>query len=612
MSGQYGKTLYGMVERNARIVGERLAVKQGPEGLTWREFLGEVNRCANFMLDAGVGRGDSVGVMLRNCPEFIEVYAGAPAIGARPFNVNYRYLRRELRYVLSDAGAVLLFVDPEYEDVVEAVRDDVPSLKAVIVCGHSRAGNLEWDQVMPGASPLRPEPPWGPGEDSGEIILYTGGTTGMPKGVLWPQENLVAMVAHGLAGAFISNLGLLVKAPPPAPDNLLDLLNLPLRRTRVVRAAYLAVLKNERALARAVSFFENKVLSPPGYPTVLRKIGESMQILIVSPLMHGTAWGGVLPVLGSAGSIHLLPDSPGFDPHMLLSTIQRDRVRIVIIVGDAFAVPMVEALEEEDYDLGSLVVLGTGAVRLSPRMKKVLHDKLPGALVVDTLLATEGGGSVSEVSISSAAKEHHRFQVRSTGSFPVAVIDGEGCFVKPGSGAVGRLAYGGAQSTGYLNDPDRTAATRVEAGGRTWLVTGDLCRVEVDGTIELVGREQACINTGGEKVYPYEVEDVVSAHHAVRDVAIVGVPHPRWGEAVTAVVELSGGSYVEGLEDELSKLVHRGLSDFKCPKYWVFVDSLGRSATGKLNYETLRRRAIERLGPGEGGERAENQMEVRA
>jgi fatty-acyl-CoA synthase len=312
--------------------------------------------------------------------------------------------------------------------------------------------------------------------------------------------------------------------------------------------------------------------------------------------MHGAAWGGVIPAFAAAGSLYLLPDSPHFDPHVLLETIERERIRIAIIVGDAFAVPMIEALEEKDFDLGSLIALGTGAVRMSPHMKQVLHEGLPNALVVDTLLATEGGGAVSEVSISSEPKGHHRFEVRSTGTFPVAVIDSEGGLVEPGSGRVGRLAYGGPQSSGYWRDPEKTARTYVEAAGRTWLVVGDVCTVEADGTIDLIGREQSCINTGGEKVFPYEVEDAILSHPAVKDIAVVGLPHPRWGEAVTAVVVLAEGSDEDRAADELSRLVRSRLSDYKCPKNWVFLDSLGRSEAGKLQYSTLRGTAMEKLG----------------
>jgi fatty-acyl-CoA synthase len=176
------------------------------------------------------------------------------------------------------------------------------------------------------------------------------------------------------------------------------------------------------------------------------------------------------------------------------------------------------------------------------------------------------------------------------------VIGEDGGFVAPGSGEVGMLAYGGPQSTGYWKDPEKTRETYIEVDGETWVKVGDMCTVEADGTIDLIGRSHSCINSGGEKVYPYEVENFLLTHPAVRDVTVVGVPHERWGEAITAVIELGGG--VEGgeeLEGELNRFLHQSLSDYKCPKFWVFVESMDRSDSGKVHYAAVRRRAMQAL-----------------
>jgi 3-oxocholest-4-en-26-oate---CoA ligase len=597
----YKRTLHYAVERNAKIVPDRLAVVWGDTKISWREFYHNCNRAANAFLKLGVGEGQNIGCMLRNCNQFVEVFMCAGLIKARGFNINYRYKEEELLYVLDNADAVIVVCHPEYEELVEAVRPRLPLLRHIIVCGKSSAGNLEWDPLMEASDPNPPEPPWGRGGNRTELLVYTGGTTGMPKGVLWPQENISRMVANNLSNALIKNLRLLVEAPPPSPDMLLGLLNLPLRKTPL-KHLYFWSFKNRWFMNRVGSFLEKHAMVPPGLKPVVKILGESFTLLIGSPLMHGAAWIGVLPTINTAGTIYFLPDSPHFDAHILWETVQKEQLKLIELVGDAFAVPMLEALEERDYDLSSVVVLATGGVKLSPPMKKKLHEKLPNALIADTLLATEGGGAVADASVSTSASDKLRFKIDSTGKFPVMVIGEDGNFVKPGSGEVGMLAYGGPQSTGYWKDPEKTRETYIKIDGKTWVKVGDMCTVDADGTIDLIGRSHACINSGGEKVYPYEVENLLLSHAAVRDVTVVGVPHQRWGQAITAVVELTGGNTEnEDLREELYGFVHEGLSDYKCPKYWVFVESMDRSDSGKVHYSAIRHKAMQALGLGEDG-----------
>lgn len=596
------KTLYSIVERNARVVPGRLAVHWGDERVTWRGFHENVNRAANFMLASGVRRGDNVGVMLRNSNRFVEAFIAAPAVGARPFNVNYRYKDEELRYVLDNAGAVMLFVNPEYEAMVESVRPALPDLKQVVVCGQSAYGNLEWSRDVAPCPPERPSPAWGLGTNDGEILFYTGGTTGMPKGVRWPQENVLAMIANNVSNALVKNLNLLADAPPPGPRNLLDMLGLPFRGFAPARGLYLSALRSRRLMDAAGDFVEANVFTPGGRDGLLRFTGATFRLLVGSPFMHGAAWIAAMPAVAAAGTLYLLPDSPAFDADAFWRLVESERIRIVEIVGDAFAVPLLAALEAGDYDLECLAVIGSGAVKLSPVMKEGFHERLPNAIIVDSLLATEGGGAVSQVSGARSSSRPHTFRIDSNGRFPVMVIDEGGCFVEPGSPVTGRLAYGGPQSTGYWNDPEKTAESYVEIGGRTWVMLGDLCRVEPDGSIEFIGREQTCINSGGEKIFPYELEDMLLAHPAVQDLVVVGVPHERWGEAVAAVIELAGGW--DGTDDtacELRAFAREKISDFKVPKHWVFVESVGRTASGKVPYGSVRAAAMERLGIDESG-----------
>jgi 3-oxocholest-4-en-26-oate---CoA ligase len=589
------KTLQYAVERNAKMAPERLAVVWGDRRITWKDFYADCNRAANAFLRLGVKEGENIGCMLRNCPEFLEIFMCAPMIKCRGFNINYRYKEDELHYVLDNAEAGIVICHPEYELVIEAIRPRLPRLRHIIVCGKSKEGNLEWDEVLQASSAGPPLPPWGPGDNDSELLVYTGGTTGMPKGVIWLHRNITQMVANNLSNALIKNLRLLAEAPPPSPDMLLGMLNLPLRKTPL-KHLYFSFFKNKWCMERTGDFFERFVLTPPGLKLPIKIFGESFTLLVGSPLMHGAAWIGALPIITTCGTIYLLPDSLHFDAHIMWETVEREQLKMIELVGDAFAVPMLEALEGKSYDLSNVVVLATGGVKLSPPMKARLHEKLPNALIADTLLATEGGGAVGDASMAATDTVKSRFKIRSSGKFPVMVIDDEGEFVPPGSGKVGMLAYGGPQSSGYWNDPGKTRQTYIQIDGKTWVKVGDMCTVEADGTIDLIGRSHSCINSGGEKVYPYEVENLLLSHPAVRDVTVVGVPHDRWGQAITAVIETAADiTGDEELERELNSFLHENLSDYKCPKFWVFVESMDRSDSGKVHYSTVRRMAMEAL-----------------
>jgi len=591
------RTLHGAIERNARLVPERPAIIWDETRLSWRDLHLNVNRAANALLSLGVEASENVGIMLRNCNQYVEAFTACGAIKARPFNINYRYKEGELHYVLENADGVLAICHPEYEEILEAIRPRLPLLRQVIVCGASRCGNLEWDEVVGKASADLPEPPWGIGGNDTEILFYTGGTTGMPKGVLWPQENIIRMIANNISNALVKNLGLLAKAPPPSPSKLLEMLDLPLRGSRVMASIYLKSLANRRVMELVGGLLEGYLLVPPGSRLLVKGMGKTFTILLGSPLMHGAAWVGAIPIIAAGGTLYLLPDSLRFDPHSLWSLAERERIHIIEMVGDAFAVPMLEALEDREYDLRHVMVLGSGAVKLSPYMKEKLHEKLPNAMIADSLLATEGGGAVSEASISTEHKSKRSFRINSTGKYPVMVIDEEGEFVTPGSVNTGVLAYGGPQSIGYWKDPEKTAQTYIEKDGQSWLMMGDMCTVEEDGTINLIGRAHTCINSGGEKIFPYEVENIFFSHPAVRDVVVIGVPDPRWGEAVTAVVEPAEGFHEGGgLREDLNRFMREKLSDYKCPKHYVFVDTLDRSDAGKVFHQALRRRAMEALG----------------
>lgn len=595
--GDVKKTIHYAVERNARLFPQREALVWGDKRFTWRELHQNCNRVGNALLSLGIKQGEKVGCMLRNCNQFLETFIACLEIKTSPMNINYRYKEEELWYILDNGDVVVLLCHPDCEALVEAVRPRLPLLRHVIVLGPSRAGNIEWDALMQGSPSSIPRAPWGRGTSTDEFLFFTGGTTGMPKGVIWPHENFIQTIANSVSHAVFKNFKMLAHNPSPGPDKLLAALELPLHSVSFMKFIYTRALGSGIFMNFLSDFVAERGFTPPGFLPLLKNLSNAMKILIGSPLMHGAAWVGAVATICAGGTMYFLPDSPHFDPHALWSMVEKERIKIVVVIGDAFAVPMLEALDRKAYNLSSIICLASGAVKLSPSMKDKFHRKLPHALIADTLIATEGGGAVSEVSTAADNSKKRKFKIASTGKFPVMVIDEHNQFVKPGSKKIGRLAYGGPQSKGYWKDPVKTAQTYINVDDKTWVMVGDMCTVDEDGTVNFIGRSSDCINSGGEKIFPYEIENVLMTHPSVCDVAVMGLPHPRWGSAATAIIQLSDGLKGDKkLEKDLNVFVHDRLSDYKCPRYWVFVKSLERTDAGKLPRHKIRKLAMAELG----------------
>jgi fatty-acyl-CoA synthase len=596
-TGYIERTIHHAVERNARLFPQREALIVGDKRLTWRELHYNCNRAANALLKLGINKDEKVGCMLRNCNQFVEIFVACLEIRTSPININYRYKEEELHYILDNGDVTVLVCHPEYEVLVEAVRPRLPLLRQVVVIGPSRVGNIEWDSLIEGLPVSIPKTSWGRGMSTDEFLFFTGGTTGMPKGVIWPHENFIQTIANSVSHAVFKNFKLLAQNHSPGQDKLMTALELPFRSLPFMKYLYIKALGNRLVMEFLSNLVAEKGFMPPGFSPLLYNLSSAMKILIGSPLMHGAAWVGVVSTICAGGTMYFLPDSLHFDPHALWAMVEKERVKTVVVIGDAFAVPLLDALEQKEYDLGSIICLASGAVKLSTSMKDKLHEKLPHALIADTLIATEGGGAVSEVSTATDGSKEHRFKIASTGKFPVMVIDENKQFVKPGSKSIGRLAYGGPQSKGYWKDPQKTAQTYITLGGKTWVMVGDMCSVDEDGSISFIGRSSDCINSGGEKIYPDEIENVIMSHQAVYDVAVVGIPHPRWGSAAAAVIQLNNGFKADKvLENDLNLFVHDRLSDYKCPRYWIFVDALDRTDAGKVQRNKIQELAIAMVG----------------
>jgi fatty-acyl-CoA synthase len=519
-------------------LGERDAVVQGESRHTWRELDERAARLATALQAAGLGPGSKVASYLYNGNEYVEGLFATFKLRAVPVNVNYRYLADELVYLLDNSDAEALLFHTSLGECVASVRERAPQVRVWIEVddgGPHQDFALRYEDVIAGHDPMPRI------ERSGDDLyfLYTGGTTGMPKGVMWRCADLfgsLAVSAYALAGA-------------AAPERPAD------------------------AGATARGIVES---------------GRAAVHLPASPLMHGTGAFTTFQAMFVGGTIVTL-SGRRFDPHELWRTVERERVTQMAIVGDAFAKPMLAALEEAEaegrtYDLSSLQLVVSSGVMWSAEVKQGLLQR-GSFMCFDSLGSSEGVGFASSISAPGAEQATARFAIG-----PQArVFADDGRDVEPGSGEVGLLAVGGHIPLGYYKDPDKTTATFREIGGERWSVPGDYARVETDGTIVLLGRGSVVINSGGEKIYPEEVEEAVKRHRAVEDCLVVGVPDERFGEAVAAVVALRPGE--QATADDLAAALD-GLGRFKRPRHFVFVPSVQRAPNGKADYRWAKDTAV--------------------
>ncbi len=466
----------------ASVVPDRVAVVGAERRLTFAELDRRAERLAAVFAGAGLRRGDRVAINLYNSPEYVETFFAAAKLGCVPTNVNYRYTGHEVAYVLDNADARAVVFHADFAPVVEAALgqlDDRPALLALQVDGSGAETGpwaVSYEAALAGADEDRPILPRPLGDDL--IFLYTGGTTGMPKGVMWRHEDL-----------------------------------------------YLALWELSRP---------GKEPRDPAAEATAGK--RAMTALPASPLIHGTALFICLQTLAGAGTVVLL-DGRGFDPIATLETVQREEVQLLSIVGDAFARPLLGVLDARsgEFPCPSLKAIVSSGVLWSPETKQRLLAHLPDVRLIDSLGASEGPITRSITTSDQAEIPRATFSMNES----MRVLDDDGLDVEPGSGRTGRLAKAGPGPIGYHKDPERSAQTFRVIDGVRYTVAGDFATVQADGTIAFLGRGSGCINTGGEKVFAEEVEAVLRGHPAVFDCAVVGTPDDRWGERVVAVVQLT-------------------------------------------------------------------------
>jgi len=535
-------------EAIAAAVPDRECLVFRDRRLSWADVTDRTRRLADVLRSRGLGchrerqdlepwesGQDHVALYLYNGNEYLEGMLGAYKARCAPFNVNYRYVEEELLYLFDNADARAVIYHAAFAPVLEKIRERLPGVKLWIQVADDSGnallpGAVDYEEALARATPVEPR------DLSADdlYILYTGGTTGMPKGVLWRQEDIYKAAMAG--------------------GNPLE----------------------------SLDEFAARAAGSPG-----------ARSLPTPPFMHGAAHWGAFSVWNAGGMIVVQSEPRHLDPDDIWSTAAREKVQVMLIVGDAFARPLLDQLEKKSYDLSSLFMLVSGGAILTAGIKDELLEKLPHVRIMDALGSSESGAQGAHFSEPGTKA--------STGAFtpsPGNVVLSEDLsrLLRPGDPEHGWLARAGYVPLGYYKDPEKTAKTFPVVEGERYAVPGDRASLDADGTLRLYGRDSVTINTGGEKVFAEEVEHALKHHPSVYDVVVVPTPDERFGQKVTAVVRLREGRRVE--EDVLREACRDHLARYKWPRAFVFVDEIVRAPSGKPDYRWARSTAERALGPG--------------
>jgi fatty-acyl-CoA synthase len=525
-------------EAIAARIPDRPCLVHGDRSVAWGEFDRRSTALAADFVAAGLGRQAKVACYLHNGPEYVEVMVAAFKAAMVPVNTNYRYGGDELVHLFDNADAEAVVFHARFADLLDGIRPRLAKVKRWYAVADDTGAGPDWAVSYEEVAELAPASigaGW-PRSADDLLLLYTGGTTGIPKGVMWRQDDLFNVLGAG-GNPFVGQ--------PPA--------------TSVAELAGRVDLDSPAPV-----------------------------MLVACPLMHGTGQFSALIALNLGGTVVTLANRH-FDVAELFAAVEQHRATNIVIVGQAFAQPMLEHLDAGPgrYDLSSVNVISSSGVMWSQDNREGLLGHMPQALLYDSFGSSEAVGLGASVSTAGAAPETARFMVTENN----AVFTDDGRRVEPGSGEMGMVAVGGYLPVGYYKDEAKTALTFRQLEGRRWSVPGDFATVNADGTIQLLGRGSVCINTGGEKVFPEEVEEALKTHPSVRDAVVVGLPDPRFGETICGVIEPADGAVVDA--DALKAHVTTRLAAYKSPRNVVVVDTIARAANGKVDYRRLKALAAE-------------------
>lgn len=526
----------------ARTIPETECIVWRDRRLTYAQVDERANRLANFLVAQGLGAHrersdlsgwesgqDHLAIYLTNGNEYVEAMLGAYKARVAPFNVNYRYVAEELRYLLDNANAAAVVYGSSFAPVLAEVRDELPNLRVLIQVDDDNGatplleGAHAYENVLAESSPDTPDTVVSPDD---LYILYTGGTTGMPKGVLWRQADI-----------YVASMG---GRPAGGSEELADY----------------------EALAAGAS-------NAPG----------AVKMMCVPPFMHGASQWGMFNAFTGGGTLVIQDTVTRLDAADVLGLAEREHVVSLLIVGDAIGRPLIEEMETGRHDLSSLMVLVSGGAVLNSTLKERALAAVPNLIVYDAVGASETGAQMSHFSTSAEEASSGAFQ---PGPGTV-VTDAELTrILEPGEDVTGWVAKRGRIPLGYLGDPEKTARTFPTIDGIRFAIPGDRARIRADGIVELLGRDSVTINSGGEKIFAEEVEQSIAHHPAVYDVVVAGRPSERWGSEVVAIVQVHEGMSVTA--EELLAESAKHIARYKLPKEIIFRPVIQRSPTGKADY----------------------------
>jgi 3-oxocholest-4-en-26-oate---CoA ligase len=528
------------------VIGDRELIIQGQRRFTYAQLVERSNRLATYLYARGLGchternvlgghevGQDLLGIYAHNGPEYVEAMIGCWRARVAPFNVNYRYVKNELHYLLADSGATALLYHATFAPRIAEVLPDLPDLRVLIQIADDSGNDLiggavDYESIV-ATGPVE-VPPVAPSPED-LYVLYTGGTTGMPKGVLWRQHDI-----------FMTSFG-------------------------------------------GRSLYTGEVVET--YEQIADRVSEASatRLMVLPPLMHGAAQWAAMSAITTGQSLVFSSTPDRFDADEIVATIEREQVMTVTLVGDAMARPLAAAIENTEADLSSLAVVVNGGAMLTPTVKQRLIPARPGLIVADGVGSSETGSQMHHLSMSKAV---------STGTFnpgpdTCVVAEDFSSILQPGHDGIGWLAQSGYVPLGYKGDAAKTAATFPTIGATRYSVPGDRARHHGDGTVGLLGRDAVTINSGGEKIFAEEVETAIASHPAVTDVVVAGRPSEQWGQEVVAIVVLAGDSNIDA--QELIDHAASSLARYKLPKAIVFRSTIERSPAGKADYRWAREQA---------------------
>ena len=538
--------LAALHEAIAAAVPDHECLVFGARRFRWADVSDRTRRLAAVLAEAGLGcrrpraglanhesGQDHVALYLYNGNEYLEGMLGAMKARCAPFNVNYRYVEEELLYLFDNADAKAVIFHAGFAPTLTRLRERLPQIRLWIQVedgsGEKLEGALDYEAALAAAAPRAPE---GLSDDD-LYILYTGGTTGMPKGVLWRQDDILR-----------------ASLLPPRTE--------------------------------------------PSIPAVVeraRRGAGKVRALPLPPFMHGAAHWAAFTMWHTGGTVVVQSNPRRLDPAEVWSTVERERITALTIVGDAFAKPLLEGLAERRYDVSSVQTVSSGGAILSAAVKDQLLAALPGARILDVLGSSETGHQATQVSSAGAKATSGSFALGAENFVLKEDLSG---LVAPGSGELGWLARTGPVPLGYYKDAERTARTFPVIDGVRYSVPGDRVIALGEGGLQLLGRDSVTINSGGEKIFAEEIEIALKHHPAVWDTVVTGTPHPRFGQQVTALVALRPGAHAT--EGELRETCSVHVARYKLPRAILFVDEVLRAPSGKADYRWAKQVAAERLG----------------